>query len=72
MWKKIGFKEFVKLQQPLVINKTGNLELDGYWIEWSKVTKMGFSDPKSLLRLEERPHVRAPMNRMSMYFKKGK
>lgn len=70
-WKQIGFTEFVERQQKLVINKTGLLEKDGYWIEWGEIMKFGIASIHSLIRLEERPMVRAPMDEMSMYFKKG-
>ena len=72
MWKRISFEKFVKLQQGLVINKTGQLDEAGYWMEWSKITKMGFSSPHSEIRLEERPHERAHISEMSMYFIKEK
>ena len=59
-WIQISFKEFVKLQQSLKITRSGLLEASGSWIEWGK----------GKLRYETRPHVRADMDLMELYFKK--
>jgi len=48
--------------QVLSITASGVLEKEGYWLEWGK----------SKYRYESRPHVRADMDTMELYFRKGK
>ncbi len=61
MWKQISFKQFVDGIQNLGLGVTGTLENSGYFMEW---------DGK--YRYESRPHVRADMDTMELYLKKGK